>query len=200
MKNKNKKQEIFSSYFFTKNKKGNLLPEEVLKIVVAVICIGFLIFLLVSLYFSLTGGQKKKEAEASMNLISKEIIRIDNDGEYNSQGFPVPNPSGWYIFSFTEGEIKPNLCAGENCICICENVWLNQNLPFNNWQKRQVERCDDKGSCTVVSNLKKFDKIKIEKGGIAILIGKINSEIQITKKSISSFAGGGGEFGGAGAN
>jgi len=178
MKNKNKKQEIFSSYFFTKNKKGNLLPEEVLKIVVAVICIGFLIFLLVSLYFSLTGGQKKKEAEASMNLISKEITRINNDGEYNSQGIPVPNPSGWYIFSFTEGEIKPNLCAGENCICICESVLIN----IFDWQKRQVERCDDKGSCVVVSNLKKFDKIKIEKGGIAILIGKLNSEMQITKK------------------
>jgi len=177
MKNKNKKKEIFSYNFLKKNKKANLLPEEVLKILIAVICIGFLIFLLVSLYSSLTGQQSKKEALASIDLISKEITRINNDGEYNIQGIPVPNPSGWYIFSFVGEELKPNLCTGINCVCICEDVTY-----IFNWQKRLAKKCDDKGSCFVVSNLKKFDKIKIEKSGVAILIRKVNNEVEITKK------------------
>jgi hypothetical protein len=164
-----------------KSKRGNLLPEEVLKIIIAVICIGFLIFLLVSLYFSVTGEQKKKEAEAIMtsdNGLAKEIVRVNQGGMANEQGFLIPNPSGWYIFSFVGEDLKPNLCIGENCVCICENVVIN----IFNWQKRQINKCDDKGSCTIVSNLKKFDKIKIESKGTYLSISKINNEIEITKK------------------
>ena len=164
-----------------KNRKGNLLPEEVLKIVIAVICIIFLVFLLVSLYFSLTGDQKKKQADAVMkneNGLEEEIERINAGGAPLEQGKLIPNPSDWYIFSFTGEEVKPNKCAGENCVCICEAVVLN----IFNWQKRQVEKCDKKGSCVVVSNLGKFEKIKIEKGGIAVSIAKVNGEIEITRK------------------
>lgn len=165
-----------------KNKRGNLLPEEVLKIVIAVICIGFLIFLLVSLYFSVTGEQKKKEAEASMKDeqggLAAEITRINNGGVPKEQGHLIPNPPGWYVFSFVGEDLKPNLCTGSNCICICENVVVN----IFNWQKRQINKCDDKGSCAVVSNLKKFDKIKIGNKGTYILIKKINNEIEITRK------------------
>jgi hypothetical protein len=164
-----------------KSKRGNLLTEEVLKIIIAVICIGFLIFLLVSLYFSVTGEQKKKEAEAIMtsdNGLAKEIVRVNQGGMANEQGFLIPNPSGWYIFSFVGEDLKPNLCIGENCVCICENVVIN----IFNWQKRQINKCDDKGSCTIVSNLKKFDKIKIESKGTYLSISKINNEIEITKK------------------
>ncbi len=165
-----------------KNKKGNLLPEEVLKIIIAVIAIGFLIFLLVSLYFSVTGEQKKKEAEASITDsqggIAPEINRINAGGEPLAQGKLVPNPSGWYILSFVGEDIKPNSCTGGNCVCICENVALN----IFNWQKRQANKCDDKGTCTVVSNLKKFDKIKIESKGIYLSIRKVNNEIEISRK------------------
>jgi len=163
-----------------KNKKANLLPEEVLKIVIAVICIIFLVYLLVSLYYSLTGAEKKKQAEASKDIISKEITRINNIGEkYNAQGILVPNPAGWYIFSFVGEDLKPNLCTKQNCVCICESVILN---PFNWRDKAQLKKCDDKGFCSVVSNLKKFEKIKIEGGGTAILIRKVNNEIEITRK------------------
>jgi hypothetical protein len=163
-----------------RNKNGSmLLPEETLKIVIAVICIGFLVIALVALYFSIRGGQDKKKAEASMkDAISEEIIRINDGGEYNSNGIPVPNPSGWYLFSFAGTESKPNLCTGMNCVCICDSVKVN----LFNWQKRQIEKCDDKGSCFIVSNLKKFEKIRIEKDGVSILINKINNEIQISKK------------------
>jgi hypothetical protein len=162
-----------------KNKKGDLLPEETLKIVIAVICIGFLVFLLVSLYFSATGQDNKKKAEESMILISREITRVNSGESFNEQGIFVPNPNDWFILSFIGEETKPNMCAGNNCLCICENVAIN---PFNWRDKAQLKRCDDKGVCFFVSNLKKFDKLKIEKSGIALIIRKVNSEIQITRK------------------
>jgi len=162
-------------------KKANLLPEEVLKMVIAVICIIFLVFLLVSLYFSLTGEQKKKEAEASMKSdqggLAKEIQRINDGGTPKEQGHPVLNPSGWYILSFVGNVKKPNLCTEKNCVCICRRIYLDV-------LDRQIKECDSKGSCAVVSNLNWFDKIKIENGGTWISIIKINGNIDIKKKWI----------------
>jgi hypothetical protein len=161
------------------NKRGNLLPEEVLKIVIAVICIGFLVFLLVSLYFSITGEQKSKEAEAVIkgkNGIAEEVQRINAGGAYNEQGFLIPNPAGWYLFSFTEDK-KPNSCGGINCLCICEDV-----IYILDWQKRLLNKCDEKGTCATVSNLKEFDKIKIENNGVIVLIKKVNGDIEISRK------------------
>ena len=161
------------------DKKATLLPEETLKVIIAAICIVALIFLLVSLYFAAKNGENKKLAEASMkNVISPEITRINNGEDFNSQGKSVPNPTGWYVFSFVGSDLKPNLCIEENCVCICESVRIN----IFDWQKRQIEKCDEKGSCTVVSNLKKFDNIKIEGGGTVIYIRKVNGEIEITRK------------------
>jgi hypothetical protein len=159
-----------------KDKHGFLLGEETVKIVIAVICIVFLVFLLVSIYFSVSGNQQSKEAEASLkNILVPEIERINVGGETRINGTIIPNPSGWYIFSFIEGDKKPNLCSGENCVCICQNIWINI---FD----RQIKACDNKGTCNVFSNLKKFDEIKIEKSGTFIAVQKVNEFIYISKK------------------
>ncbi|MCK9595593.1 hypothetical protein M0R19_00180 [Candidatus Pacearchaeota archaeon] len=157
------------------NKKGFLLGEETLKIIIAVIAIGFLVYLLAALYFSLNSEQKAKEAQASLNdILMKEIIRLGSNGTYNEQGILIPNPSGWYILGFTS-EKKPNSCTGTNCVCICENALINI---FD----AQIKNCDKKGSCVVVPSLKEFAKIKIEKDGTPILIQKLNDFLMITKK------------------
>jgi hypothetical protein len=161
------------------NRKATLLPEEVFKIILAAICIGFLIFLFVSLYFAATGGQNKKLAEASLRKLANETVRVNEGGTFDSQGILIPNPTGWYIFGFVGGNLKPNLCTGQNCFCICENVALN---PFNWRDKAQLKKCDNVGSCAIVSNLKSFGKIKIESGGIALFVRKVGGEIEITKK------------------
>ncbi len=161
------------------NKKGNLLPEETLKIVIAVICIAFLVFLLVSVYFSVTGAQDTKYAEASLKKAIIELVRINLGGNFSGEGVQVPNPSGWYVMGFTGQDKKPNSCAGENCICICETILVN----IFDWQKRQIQKCDDKGICEAVSNLKAFDKIKIENDGTTfVLVKKVNGNIEISRK------------------
>ena len=162
-------------YYPVKNKKGFLLGEETLKIIIAVIGIIFLVFLLVSVYFSVTGAQDSKYAEASKILISNEITRINNGGEYNSAGILIPNPAGWDILSFVGENKKPNFCTGQNCICLCRNILIDI---FD----RQIKECDGKGVCSVVSDLKSFDKIKIENSGTFISVQKINNEIIISKK------------------
>jgi type II secretory pathway pseudopilin PulG len=157
------------------NKKGaeNLL-NTLLGILVAVICIGILVSFVVRAYFSATIPQEKKEAEASIsNLISSEISRINAGGFENSSGVLIPNPDGWYVLGFTEDK-KPNLCAGQNCICLCKNIIFNV-------YSRQEKECDKNGVCEIVPNLKSFEKIKIEKSGTFIFIKKNADLIEVSK-------------------
>ena len=55
------------------NKRGFLLGEETLKIVLAVIAIGFLVFFLVSLYSSYTRNKDLELAEASLGYLIEGI-------------------------------------------------------------------------------------------------------------------------------
>ena len=143
-----------------RNKKGMLLAEETLKIVIAVIAIGFLAYFLVSLYFSNLDEKNQKQAEATLERVS-EIIS-NNSGEVRAI-----NPAGWYLFSFTELE-KPNSCAGKNCLCICDNVI--------DILDRQITECSDVGRCLIIESLEPFEEIEIEVGtniGIKKLDNKI---------------------------
>ncbi len=148
------------------NRKGFFLAEETLKIIVAVICIVFLAFFVVSLYNSKTGANKIKDAEENLDRI-KLIVSSLAEGGVQKQD--IPNPKGWHIYSFTE-EQKPNSCLGNNCLCICADSLIEQI-------KSQAKRCDDKGSCLVIQNLesKNLD-IKIN---TFVIIKKLDGKILI---------------------
>jgi len=160
---------------FSKNKKGMLLASETLKIVLAVISIGFLIYLLAAIYFNSGDTKDLKKAEATMERID---LILDRLGETNFSGETVTeiSPAGWKIFSFTEAEVKPNSCSGENCLCICEDTLID------NWD-RQVQRCDDLGVCSVVPNLMEFQDIEIEKADnpTSIFIEERGNWVEVTE-------------------
>lgn len=140
-----------------KSKKGMLLAEETLKTVIAVIAIGFLVYFLVSLYFSNQDAQEQKQAQATLDKISEIIQSSQTQGTINAI-----TPSGWYLFSFT-GDIKPNNCVGSNCICICSNVLkYNYNSLWKSEEERQAEECSDNGKCLKISNLESFEEIEIK--------------------------------------
>lgn len=157
------------------NKRGveNLL-NKFLGIVIAIICVVFLISFVVRIFFLKPISEEKKQAEASMsNLISAEISRINEGGVENPSGVFVQTPVNWYIMSFTEDK-KPNLCTGLNCICLCKKVIVDLS-------NRQEKECDKNGVCEIVPNLKSFEKIKIEQEGISISIKKNLELIEVGK-------------------
>ncbi|MCK5149775.1 hypothetical protein KAJ87_02525 [Candidatus Pacearchaeota archaeon] len=154
------------------NRRGLLLASETLKIVIAVICIGFLIYFLTSLYFTNVKNKNFEKAEASLNLIESEVERISEGGEFREDGLNVPSPSGWYLWSFIED--KPLSCLNQNCLCICDNVWAN-------FFDRQIKKCDKEGVCLIVENLKGFDKIKIKNDGTFVLIKEVEGLIEVSE-------------------
>ena len=157
------------------NKKGMLLAEETLKTVLAVIAIGFLIYFLVSLYFVNLNEQRQKQSEATLERISEIIESAETQGEIRAI-----TPEGWFLFSFVEN-VKPNSCAGKNCLCICENKWP---VPFTSEIERQAKECGDDGRCLIVKNLESFEEIEIEdieNYPTNININKANNKIVIGK-------------------
>jgi hypothetical protein len=156
------------------NKKGFLLADETLKIIIAVICICLLVYLLISIYNNKVGGEKKLLAKGVLDR-TQEIISSLGEGAIETQD--LVNPEGWYLISFTGGRVKPNSCLNKNCVCICDSAWDYKDK-FN----RQQKKCDEKGECLVVENLKevqlnikiegtdnlKFIRIKKDKGVISI--------------------------------
>ena len=83
-----------------KRKKGLLLAEETLKIVIAVIAIGFLVYFLVSLYFSAKATKELEQAESSLNFILGEAAA-------GRTTVDIYNPKNWWLLSGN----------GELCIC-----------------------------------------------------------------------------------
>ncbi len=158
-----------------KNKKGFLLANETLKIIIAVICIGFLIYFLSMLYLSKSGTQDKIDAKNNLERV-EEITKSLGVGESEVQG--IGNPGGWHIFSFIS-DTKPNSCAGQNCLCICGKA-----IDIGDKLGRQVKKCDEKGACVGIRGLRSGDlDIKIMGGNSLVFleIGKTEQGIYINQ-------------------
>lgn len=153
------------------NNSGMLLVEETLKMIIAVIALGFLIYFLVSIYFAKVQGNELNQANANIELIRKEVLNP------TEKGVILNNPIGWNLFSFIEDK-KPNACVNENCLCICDEVLIESFVFFN--KNRQFDECNEDGACLGVSNLQSFEKIEIRKL-TKILIKKSEEKLEVSE-------------------
>jgi len=135
-----------------KDKKGFLLAEETLKIVIALISIGFLAYFLSALYFSSQNSKGLEFAEASLEHLVNEI----NSGSDNVE---IYNPEDWVLVSFPIGDVRPKSCFNlgwEKCLCICDEA-------FNTLSDSGLaEDCDDVGICLESDSVVVNGKIKLE--------------------------------------
>ncbi len=134
-----------------KNKRGFLLGEFTLKVVVAVICLVVLIFLVYKVYSSYTERSKLEHAQATMNLLIERIAQAEKNGQSDEI---LREPKGWVMYYFKNGE--PDKCGGESCLCICSEGWFSS----------RISECNSLGICgKTASNIVNFGddkKIKIE--------------------------------------
>jgi len=137
------------------NKRGFLLAEETLKIVIALISIGFLVYFLVSLYLTNKESKELELAKASLQHLVDEI-------NSNRGTVEIYNPKSWVIMSWSEGNL-PKSCSNldwDKCLCICEG--------------NQAKDCDDNGVCLESEFIVK-ENIKIKPVPLILTIN--NSEI-----------------------
>lgn len=193
------------------NKRGFLLAEETLKLILAVIAIGFLVYLLFSLYFSVKASRDLELAKESLNFLMSEI----NAGR---ERVDIYNPKNWMItiwpHDVTRAGIKtekefPKSCSNiglQSCICICKFSQFKPTITTD----LTAEECDNAGICL---DNKGFsieededvgggeNTIEIKDPPVNLNIDQANKRISIIKEEAGSgFSGGGsGEgIGGAG--
>lgn len=170
-----------------KNKKGFLLAEQTVKIIIALLSIIILVFLLVSLYYGKVTAEKKRQANqiliGSSNSF-EDFLNTVESGKVESNNFPVKGAVGWYFYFFTGQEIKPNTCVGKNCVCICDDVVGFNLIDWSSERERQIEECNENGACLIVENLKeygdKFEMFEITTN-TNILIEKQGEKIALSK-------------------
>jgi hypothetical protein len=137
------------------NKKGFLLAEETLKIILAVIVIGFLAYFLASLYLANRGEETNNLAKASLKYLTDQL-------DSKAAQIQIYNPDGWTITAWKQGGAMPLQCSNSgwnNCICICDGD------------------CNDNGFCSEYGR-----EIFIKDGSIKISNAPIMLEINYGDK------------------
>jgi hypothetical protein len=155
------------------NKRGFLLAEETLKIIIAVIAIGFLAYFLISLYFSIKTSQELEQAKTTLPFIMSEI-------KAEKTSIDIYNPKDWFLGSWphiieknflfiptgSESEF-PDACANiglTKCLCLCP--------------KDNKDSCDNKGICADNEGfLIEGSSIKIENPPISLNVDLANKII-----------------------
>lgn len=121
-------------------KTGLFLAEETLKIILAVIVIGFLIYFLVSLYFSNANEENMQFAESSAKYLIEQM-------NAQTKEIQIFNPEGWIITAWTATQEMPLQCSNlgwKNCICICEDDY---NWDIGITSNTDLDDCNAESYC-----------------------------------------------------
>jgi len=156
-----------------KNKRGFLLAEETLKIVIAVICLIFLVGFLAKLYYNSSQNKELEQAESSLEHLINEINAESDEVVIYNPGNP------WRIISWFVEEEKPSKCYDwENCLCFCKgNKFWPEIINLENLK----EDCEKKGVCRELPQ-----KIEVENNGnFYIFIEKTPYTLMINDNKIT---------------
>jgi len=115
------------------NKNGFLLPEYVIKIIIAVLAIILLIYLAVLLYSSFFKTTDLEKAKADLEHI--ESFQMPSARSEGKAEFPLMSPEDWFLFSFSD---FAEWCGGK-CLCICP--------------EQNKKSCEVSGACRKLSVL-----------------------------------------------
>ena len=131
-----------------KKRRGFLLAEETLKIIIAVLCIGFLVYLLFSLYQHTQDSKNLEFAKDSLNFLAGEI----NSGKMSVD---IYNPQGWNLNEWPQNiQVENPLLsqAGESSTSTVQQIPLScYNLGWKSCicicEENTKDSCDNKGVC-----------------------------------------------------
>lgn len=129
-----------------RNKKGeSLLPEETVKIVIAVVGISFLLFMAYSVYGMFKQDSKVEQAKASLERLSFSLEKVEK-GESALEEVIIESPDDWWILAwpYKENPNKPEQCKKDYCVCICD-------IPTVVSQANSLDKCNSGGVCRDVS-------------------------------------------------
>lgn len=104
------------------NKGGLFLTKRVISLLIAVIVVGILVYVLVSLFLLLNEGNEVKKAGEQLEKISVVIDIVREGGEENF--VDIYPPSEWYLAGFPDYDFpySAECRTSQGCLCFCEDV------------------------------------------------------------------------------
>jgi hypothetical protein len=108
-----------------KRKRGiAFLGEHTVKIVIAAICILFLVILAVKLYYMVKSDSDLEKAKKSMAVLEEQIVNLLGSKTFNTAPVVLFPPQNWLLKVFGYGNFyrRPSGdCAGSYaCLCMCK--------------------------------------------------------------------------------
>jgi len=100
------------------NKKGEgMTLNEFIKIIIAVICIAFLIYFSTLIYSGFKDKNNIKQADATLKDI---IYRIEKMEVGKEASYLYLSPEKYYFLSSYDDN-KVDFCSARNCLCLCKD-------------------------------------------------------------------------------
>jgi len=133
-----------------RSKRGMLMAKTVVKIIISLICVGLLVYLLVSLYYPRKDAQDLEKAEKTLTEMMDMLVA--GEAAYDALKPPLSSYRGDWIlvkwpFPEDSGRVIPLKCSGvgwDDCVCICK-VELGSILRRN--YDALAEKCNEKTFC-----------------------------------------------------
>lgn len=118
------------------DKKGRLISEASVKLVISVLVLVMLIGLLIAVYYILVAENELQKIKKQMDKLEEITKKVHQSGKLSTVDFfPI---KGWYLKSFNYGDkgfdgFPPGACVdnrAESCLCVCD-----------------TKECEDKFDC-----------------------------------------------------
>jgi D-serine dehydratase len=106
------------------DKRGFLLGEYTLKVIIAVLCLSLLLYLLVKFYDAYQSNSQINLAKASLKDIEEKMSLAKTSGEI--QKSVLLSPAGSVLKAYQKGQQRPAECL-ENCLCLTfKDGWVSK--------------------------------------------------------------------------
>lgn len=114
-------------------KRGLMLMEEIIGIIIAtIICLFLFTKILSAISGMLFGEQERLQAQAQLDNLIFRLELLDEAGEKAEETYLLLAPSKWFLASFSKDERGPSACFLRNCICICQKkggfMWVGRKV------------------------------------------------------------------------
>lgn len=106
------------------DKRGLLMLEQIIKLLIAVIVISLIIYAGVTLFRTYIGRPGEMKAKGTLNKVVQTLEKANESGI--TEKLLIYTPKGWYIVAFDSDQNenhkfkKPSVMFNKNCVCVCQ--------------------------------------------------------------------------------
>jgi len=150
------------------------LRDETFGIIVAILCLGVLIYLGFRLT-SVVGNSDLSKANVTLTQLSDKINSLESG---KAADFLYQNPKNWFLKSYINPVKYPKECGNvKSCLCLCKNIQCDSSLTCKGFDLNVVIGIGISGSAIEINTENAMKITAVE----ALRIIRQDNEIKISE-------------------